>query len=99
MLGVEQSPAAGASELDAPLNVPGVETVEEMRLWATSAEATHDYMKTSPDTSTLFHLPPSSRAYGPLHSPPSLGPIHSRVRNESMVRARFAKVVNELLLV
>ena len=64
MLGAEQSPAAGASELDAPLNVPGVETVEEMRSWARSAEA-----------------------------------IHSRVRNESMVRARFAKVVNELLLV
>lgn len=57
-----------ASELDAPLDVPGVESVEEMRIWTTFRETTHNHMDTSPDTSTLSCLPPSPRASDLSHS-------------------------------
>ncbi len=65
MLGVEQSPTISASERDAPLDVLGAHSDKDMRVWTTSAEATHDYMETSPDTSNLSYLPPS---FDPLHS-------------------------------
>ena len=95
MLRVEQSSSGGASELDAPLDVSGINSVKETLTRTTPAEATHDYMGTrSRDAGTLSYLPPPSRGYDPLYSPSSLEPVHPRVGNEYMVGARFAKVRN-----
>ena len=98
MLRVQQSSSAGAWELDALLNVPGVNSVEKSRIRTTPAEATHEYLKTySSDLTTLSYVPPSSRRYDQLHSPPSIGPVHPRVGNEYKVRVCFAKLANELI--
>ena len=89
---VDQSSIIGASELDAPLNVAGFNSVEKTRLRTTPTEATHDYSETdSSDASTLSYIPPWSRGY------PRLGPIDSRIENEYMVCDRFAVVANKLI--
>lgn len=98
MLRLEQSSSAGASELNAPLNVPAVNPVEKTRIRTTPAEAIHDYMETHyPDASSLSYVSPSWREHDRLYSPPSPGPVHLRVGNDYMVRAPFAKVANELI--
>lgn len=98
MLRIQQSSSASASEVDALLNLPGVNSVEKTRIRTIPAEATHDYMKThSFDANTLSYVPPSSRGYNQLHNPPSLGPVHPRVQNEYMVRVRVAKAANDLI--
>ena len=64
----------------------------------TPAEATHEYLKTHPyEPTNLSYGFPSSREYDQLHSPPSLGPVHSGIENDNMVRDRFAKVAKELI--
>ena len=95
---VDQSLIIGVSELDAPLNVVGFNSVEEMRISTAPVAATHDYREThSPDGRVLSYPPLSSRGYDPLYSRPSLGSAHPRVGNEYMVRNRFAKAANELV--
>ena len=75
----DQSSIIGASELDAPLNVAGVQSVEEMRVSIAAVEATRDYTEPhSPDARTLSYPPLSSRGHGPLHSRPSLGSARPR---------------------
>ena len=65
----------------------------------TPAEATHEYLKThSDDATTLSYVLPSSGGYDQLHSPSSMRPVHPRLGDEYMVRARFAKLANEQLL-
>ena len=87
-----------ALELGIPLNVAGVNSVEEMRTSTTPAEFTHDYMQPHPPDKDMFpYVPSSSRGYDSLRSPPSLGPVHPRKGNEYMVRTRFVKVANELI--
>ena len=98
MLREDQSSIIGASELDAPLNVAGVKSVEGMRISTAPVAATHDYREIqSLDPRVLSYPPLSSRGYDLLHCRPSLGSAHPRVRNEYMVRNRFAKAANELI--
>ena len=95
---VGQSSIIGGTELDAPLNVAGINSVEEMRISTAPVEATPDYTEAhSPDARTLSYPPLPSRGYEPLHSPPNLGPARSRDGIGYMVRDRFAKVANELI--
>lgn len=77
VLGVEQSPTP---EPDAPIHVPGVDSVEEMCIDTTFAEATHDPMDISPNTTTPSYAPPS---FDPLHGP------YTEQLTESLARARI----------
>ena len=96
MLRAEQSLTAGASELDAPPGVPGVNSVEKTRMRTTPVEATQDYMEVhSPDANTLSYLPPLLHGSTPLHSPL---PSHDRPGNQYVVRARFAKLRTNKLI-
>ena len=81
VLGVEQSPTPSASEPDAPIHVPGVDPVEEMCINTTIAEATHDSMDISPNTTTPSYAPPS---FDPLPEP------HTEQLTASLARARIA---------
>ena len=95
---VGQSSIIGTSELNAPQNVAGFNSVEAMRISTAPVEATHDYREThSLDARTLSFPPLPSRGYEPLHSPPNLGPARLREATGYLVRDRLAKVANELI--